>query len=84
MSWAHVSHCFPLNGNVASPEINGVDEVLAHYRSNLNLIKFMGPTHFAEVLETARKTVEAEPSKKMFYILLILTDGDIHDMKETI
>jgi len=84
MGWAHVSHCFPLNGNVADPEIIGVSEVINHYRANLNTIKFMGPTHFAEVLKEAREQVEKCKNEKMYHVLLILTDGDIHDIDETI
>jgi hypothetical protein len=84
MNWAHISHCFPLNGDVGNPEICGVDQVLAHYRSNLNCIKFMGPTHFAEVIKTARLQVEKCENKKMYHILMIVTDGEIHDIDETI
>lgn len=84
MGWHHVSHCFPLNGNMDAPEIQGVENVINAYKSNLNMIKFMGPTHFSEVMKEARTQVEKCDNKKMFHILLILTDGDIHDIEETI
>ena len=32
MNETQVSHCFPLNGNWANPEIVGVDGVLEAYR----------------------------------------------------
>lgn len=84
MNETEVSHCFPLNGNWSNPEIVGIDGVLDIYRENVNKIKFLGPTHFAPVIEKAKKQVMASTDDKMYYILLILTDGEIHDMKETI
>ncbi len=84
MNWSHVSHCFPLNGDTACPEITGVDSVLRLYRENLNMIKLMGPTHFADVLRTAREQVEKSADAKMYHILMILTDGEVHDIEETI
>jgi hypothetical protein len=84
MNWAHISHCFPLNGNVSNPVIIGVEEIVGHYKSNLNMIKLMGPTHFAEVMKTAREMVEKCEDKKMYHVLMIITDGEIHDIDETI
>ena len=81
MNETEVSHCFPLNGNWSNPEIVGVDSVLDTYRENVSKIKFLGPTHFAPVIEKAKQQVMASTDDKMYYILLILTDGEIHDMK---
>jgi len=44
----------------------------------------MGPTNFAEVIREAKKYVVENRNPKMYNILLILTDGLIHDMAETI
>ena len=55
MNETEVSHCFPLNGNWGNPEIVGIDGVLDIYRENVNKIKFLGPTHFAPVIEKAKK-----------------------------
>ena len=84
MGQDEVSHCFPLNGNNDNPEIESIDGVLETYKENVSKIKFLGPTHFAPVIEKAKKQVMENTNEKMYYILLILTDGEIHDMKETI
>ena len=84
MNETEVSHCFPLNGSLDNPEIVGIDGVLEKYRENVTKIKFLGPTHFAPVITKAKQQVMASNDDKMYYILLILTDGEIHDMKETI
>ncbi len=55
------------------------------YNTNKNRINQMGPTNFAEVIKEARNyVVKNQRNAKMYNILLILTDGLIHDMVETI
>ena len=45
----------------------------------------MGPTNFADVIKEAKNyVVKNQRNAKMYNILLILTDGLIHDMVETI
>jgi len=67
--------------------VEGIEGVIDAYKYCLNKIKFYGPTHFAEVLklvvdfaESARQTRR----KQQYFILLLLTDGIINDMQETI
>ena len=43
----------------------------------------LGPTRFSGVLKECKKWVEECKDPKMFHVVLILTDGDIHDLKET-
>jgi hypothetical protein len=78
-----VSHCFPLNGQRLSPEIAGIDNVIKTYKENSGKVKLLGPTLFAPILRQVKDLVNKENNKKMYYILLILTDGDIHDMEDT-
>ncbi len=76
--------CFPLNGNILDPEINGLQQLLQQYRSHLQEIKFSGPTLFAPILREFIKSSQASSfNQQIFNILLVLTDGDIHDMRET-
>ena len=86
MGATEVSHCFPLNGNNENAEIVGVDGVLEKYNENVKQVKFLGPTNFAPVIKKAKEQVIAHQKKdeKMYFILLILTDGEIHDMQETV
>jgi len=84
MDATEVSDCFPLNGNVENPEIHTIDEVIRTYHKNTGNIKLLGPTRFAQVISECKRIVEEHKNPKMFHILMILTDGEIHDLKETI
>ena len=81
-----VSHCFPLNGNPDDPEIKGIDGILEAYRKVLNNSELAQPTYFHYVIDTLNEKVkrEVEQKKDIYNILMILTDGIIDDMKETI
>jgi len=79
-----VSHCFPINGDAANPELEGIENVIAAYRDSVTKVKFLGPTQFAPILRQAKENVRACTNDKMYWILLLLTDGEIHDMRETI
>lgn len=67
-----------------SCQIKGMPNVLEAYRSIAPKVQMAGPTFFAPVLRKAIQHLEGEKNKKMYYVLMILTDGEIHDMKETI
>lgn len=84
MDATEVSDCFPLNGDAKNPEIHTIDEVIRIYDQNSKNIKLLGPTRFAQVIAECKKIVEGGKNPKMFHILMILTDGEIHDLKETI
>ena len=45
-----VSHCFAVNGNMAQPEIVGIQNMVATYRQTLPQIGLGGPTLFAPLL----------------------------------
>ena len=80
-------HCFALNGNQNNPEVNSIDNILKLYREKVPKLRFSGPTYFAPLINTLNNTVKDELSqgKTMNYnILMILTDGQIGDMRETI
>lgn len=55
------------------------------YKNCLSRIKLNGPTLFAPIINTVIETAKEshETGGAEFQILLILTDGVIHDMKET-
>ena len=42
-----------------------------------------GPTYFAHVLRIVLQYMKSNINLTMYHILLILTDGAIHDMRET-
>ncbi len=77
----HTSHCFPLTGNSDKTTVEGIDGVAEIYRATLPLIKFSGPTRFAPLLTEFKKHVMSRAM--VYHVLLLLTDGEIHDMPET-
>ncbi|KAF9205905.1 Copine-8 [Haplosporangium sp. Z 27] len=80
-----VSHCFALNGNPQFPEVDGVDGILAAYWHALQYAELYGPTNFAPVInQTAAICNQHRSGAEEYYVLLILTDGVITDMDNTI
>lgn len=78
-----VNHCFPLNGCFEAPEVNGIQGVVDAYRRNLQEIQFAGPTFFSSITEIFMDFANEGEVLKTYFVLLIITDGNIHDMKET-
>ncbi|GAB4817389.1 hypothetical protein N2152v2_004435 [Parachlorella kessleri] len=79
-----VSHCFSLAGP-DSPEVEGINGILAAYRHVLPGLKLSGPTLFAPVINTAAAIAQqaATGPGLEYHVLLILTDGAIMDMSAT-
>lgn len=77
-----VSHCFNLSG-VQDPTVKGLDSLLNTYRERLKQISLSGPTYFSPTLNVLLQYMKATMHLQMYHILLILTDGVIHDMRET-
>ncbi|XP_031628974.1 copine-8-like [Contarinia nasturtii] len=79
-----VSHQFPLNGNPTHPFCSGIDEILIQYRNQLNSgIQFYGPTNFAPVINNTISIASEFQDGRNYFVLLIITDGQISDMHET-
>lgn len=80
-----VSQCFPLTGT-DYPNVYTIDGVLKLYREQVPKLYFNGPTHFSPLMRGFNKMVKEEKqnNKYLYHILMILTDGQIYDMKETI
>ena len=77
-----VNHCFPINFDV-DPNIHTIQNVLLAYRNCVHSIRMFGPTFFAPII---RQTINISKinNKKSYYILMILTDGQINDIEDTI
>ena len=83
----NVSHCYPLNANPNNPNIQGIDGILQTYRNILNQTKLFGPTYFHFIIDKVISLVKEDvisENKMNYTILMILTDGIIDDMDETI
>ncbi|KAJ3436357.1 copine [Anaeramoeba flamelloides] len=83
-----VSHCFPLTGNQQNPYCMGVQGLLQAYLNSFNLPAFTlwGPTNFAPIITSTAQICRnlRQQGNQKYFILLILTDGEITDMNETI
>ena len=79
-------HCFPLNGNPENPKISGIDGILQCYRTVLNNTHLFGPTYFHYIIDRVNSTAKEDviENKMNYTILMILTDGIIEDMEDTI
>ena len=55
---AQANHCFPLNGNIFDPEVDGIDGVIEAYKNAIQKVKLYGPTNFAPTLELINEMTE--------------------------
>lgn len=77
------NHCFPLSDNYKNPEIQGFGNLMNVYAQALQNMEFAGPTYFAPILEQAFNAAKGLTNSYSYMVLLILTDGAIHDMAPT-
>jgi hypothetical protein len=83
-SWiGKMSSCFPLNKNNENPYVDGIDGVMHVYREAVRSITLSGPTYFQGILTKAISIARGLSIPENYLILLILTDGDIHDHPAT-
>eukprot|EP00357_Protocruzia_adherens_P001906 CAMPEP_0115012566 /NCGR_PEP_ID=MMETSP0216-20121206/24822_1 /TAXON_ID=223996 /ORGANISM="Protocruzia adherens, Strain Boccale" /LENGTH=531 /DNA_ID=CAMNT_0002381665 /DNA_START=35 /DNA_END=1630 /DNA_ORIENTATION=+ len=80
-----VQHCFALNGDNNAPEVYQLDGMLKTYHRSLTMASLSGPTLFGSVYHAVLRARECLEEGNLGYIvLLIITDGEIHDMRESI
>ena len=77
------SMCFNINFK-ENPEIYLIDNVIEEYKNCFNNIQLAGPTLFCPMIRKVIKNIRKENNPLKYHILLILTDGIIQDMQETI
>lgn len=79
------NHCFALNGHDKFPEVDDLAGIMDIYSKAIKKYSLSGPTIFSEIIKKARKTADENWKKnKTYTILMILTDGIINDMDQTI
>ena len=82
-----VSHCFAMNGNDQKPDCLDLAGVLAAYRSVFERrVVLSGPTYFEQVIRMATEIANEPtlPNKLTYTVLLIITDGIIDDLQQTV
>jgi len=78
---------YPINCNINDPNIHLIDNVLQEYRKFITKITLWGPTNFAPMINDLNREVKKnlrEGQQMSYNILMILTDGQINDMNQTI
>lgn len=82
----NVSHCFNLNGSPYDSEVQGIEGIMAAYSSALTNVALSGPTLFGKVIRKAAEIAGRSLAKNRnkYYVLLIITDGVLTDLQETI
>ena len=82
-----VSHCFNINFE-ESPDIYLIDNVIKAYKESFDKISLSGPTYFSpiikKIMNNIKKDLKESPNYNHYEILMILTDGLINDMDETV
>jgi hypothetical protein len=85
MVGSETKHCFPLTFVAEAPCVQGLEGILAAYDHALPQIGLSGPTLFAEVIRHASRVAEVGFARRRAYmVLLIITDGVINDMQDTV
>lgn len=81
-----ISHLFNLNGSPNDFEVEGVEGIMAAYMSALHNVGLAGPTLFGQVINKAADIAGHSLSRHeaKYYVLLIITDGVVTDLQETI
>ena len=75
---------FNINGK-EDPSITGIDNIISEYKKTVNSVELSGGTYFAPIIKNINKKLESNTEKKFNYnILLIISDGSIFDIEETI
>ena len=77
------SMCFNINFK-NDPNIKYVENILKEYRNCMDKIYFSGPTYFAPIINKVVEEIKKQNDIFEYHVLMILTDGIIEDMEETI
>ena len=68
----------------ANPNIHLIPNIIQEYHNALNNVKLWGPTNFGPIIRTTNNIIRQENDKLKYNILMILTDGMIDDIEDTI
>ena len=76
-------HCFNLVPGGPNAFASGIDGIMNAYNSAVQSVSLSGPTIFSQVIQTATALSQAGQDGSQYFVLLIITDGVITDMKQT-
>ena len=66
------------------PNINLIPNVIEEYHKALSMVRLWGPTNFSPIIRATNNMIKAENDKLKYNVLMILTDGMIDDVDDTI
>ena len=66
------------------PNIKYIEGVIEAYHNAIKAITFFGPTYFEPIIRNTNKMIKDECYNLKYHILMILTDGIIDDIDNTI
>ena len=66
------------------PNINYIEGIIDAYHNSINNVQLWGPTNFAPIIREMNKIIKQQGHQLKYHILMILTDGVIDDLDETI
>ena len=75
--------CFNINFQ-DDPNIKYVENIIKNYHNCFDKIYLSGPTHFAPIINKIIEEIKRLDDVYEYHVLMILTDGMIEDMEETI
>ena len=76
--------CFPINFNLNDPNIYTIEGVINCYHQCLSNLTFSGPTYFSPIINQVITLIKLKSNNLQYQVLMILTDGIINDMNETV
>ena len=76
-------HCFNLVQGGPNAKAQGVQGIMNAYNQAVASVQLSGPTIFSQVLDTAHAIATSGMDGSQYFVLLILTDGEITDMDNT-
>eukprot|EP00755_Sulcionema_specki_P020207 Sspe_Gene.12402::Locus_4228_Transcript_1_1_Confidence_1.000_Length_2415::g.12402::m.12402 len=81
-----LNECFPLSLSWGELEVQGADAIVEAYLNALDVVTMSEPTNLAPVIKAVMEVAHENASEAMpaYQLLVILTDGNITDMTETV
>lgn len=79
-------HDFALNFNPTNPFCQGIEGIIDSYRKVLPQLRLSGPTNFSPLINNVSSIAAAAAQSNtasQYFVLLILTDGEITDLDQT-
>jgi hypothetical protein len=68
----------------SNPNIQYIEGIIQAYHAAFNYVQLFGPTYFGPIIKEVINIIKNEYNNLKYHILLILTDGRIDDIDDTI